>query len=103
MTALMARLNQFIEQEEDDARAQESFSLSQEDRPSKKDKKLSRREDADRNKASSSSAVAPIPTLGGNKKSKLVAASYKAVNTIFRELIFKLLNKIKSQAFFKWP
>ena len=40
MKALMARVNQFIEQEEDEARARESFGLWKEDRPSKKDKKL---------------------------------------------------------------
>ena len=98
----MARVNQFIEQEEDEARARESFGLWQEDGPSKKDKKLSRREKVDRNKASSSSAVAPVPTSGSSKKSKLAAASYKAVNTIFREPIYKFLSKIKSQPFFKW-
>ena len=94
--ALMARVNQFIEQEEDEARARESFGLWQENRPSKKDNKLFRREEMDQNKASSSSAVAPIPISEGNKKSKPVAASYKAVNTIFRELIYKLFSKIKS-------
>lgn len=103
MKALMAWVNQFIKQEEDEARARESFGLWQEDRPSKKDKKLSQREEVDRNKASSSSVVASIPTLGGSKKSKPAAASYKAVNTIFREPIYKLLSKIKSQPFFKWP
>ena len=50
--ALMARVNQFIEQEEDEARARESFDLWQEDRPSKKDKKSSRREQVDQSKTS---------------------------------------------------
>ena len=103
MKALMARVNQFIEQEEDEAQARESFGLWPEDNPSKKDKKLSRRETADRNKTQSSSAVAPVPALRDGKKSKPVVASYKAVNTIFREPIYKILSKIKLQPFFKWP
>ena len=64
MKALMARVNRFIEQEEEEARAQESFGLCQEDKPSKKDKRSSRREEADQNKALSSSAVASVPTSG---------------------------------------
>ena len=101
--ALMAWVNQFIEQEEDKARAREGFGLWQEARPSKKDKKSSRREEVNRNKASSSSVVASGPTSGGSKKSKPSAASYKAVNKIFKEPIYKLHGKIKSQPFFKWP
>ena len=45
MKALMARANQFIETEEDEARARESFGLYQEEKPSKKDKRSSRREE----------------------------------------------------------
>ena len=60
-------------------------------------------EEVDRNKASSSSAMVSVPTSGGGKKSKPVATSYKAMNTIFREPICKLLSEIKSQPFFKWP
>ena len=77
--------------------------LRQEDRPSKKDKKLFSREEVDRNKASSSLVVASAPTSWGSKKSKPAATFYKAVDTIFREPIYKLLGKIKSQPLFKWP
>ena len=41
--APMARVNQLIEQEEHEARARKSFDIWQEDRPSKRDKKSSRR------------------------------------------------------------
>ena len=36
---------------------------------------------------------------GGGRK----AVTYKAVNTVFKEPIYKLLSKIKTQPFFKWP
>ena len=51
MKALMAWANQFIETEEDDARAWENFGLSPEDKPSKKDKRSSRREESDQHRA----------------------------------------------------
>ena len=47
LKALMAQANQFIQTEEDEARAWENFGLSQEDKPSKKDKRTSRREEVD--------------------------------------------------------
>ena len=47
--------------------------------------------------------MASAPASRGNKKYKPAAASYKAVNTIFKEPIYKFLGKIKSQPFFKWP
>ena len=49
--ALMARVNQFIRAEEDDARGRENFGLHQEDWPSKKDKKSSKREESDQHRA----------------------------------------------------
>ena len=61
MKALIARANQFIETEEDEVRAQESFGLYQEEKPSKKDKRSSQREEVDRNRVSSTSAMASVP------------------------------------------
>ena len=103
MKALMARANQFIRAEEDEARGWENFGLYQEDRPSKKDKKSSMREESDRHRALSTSAAASEPTSGCGKKFKREATAYKALNTIFKEPIYKLLSKIKMQPFFRWP
>lgn len=57
----------------------------------------------DRNRVSLTSAVASVSTSGGGRKSKPDTTSYKVVNTIFTEPIYKLLSKVKSQPFFKWP
>ncbi|XXG47636.1 hypothetical protein AAC387_Pa02g2249 [Persea americana] len=127
MKPLMARANQFIRAEKEEARGRENFGLHQGDRPSKKDKKSSRREESDRHKAPSSdrhraptsdrhrapssnrykapstSAAALVPTSGGGRKSRREATVYKAVNIVFKEPIYKLLSKIKMQPFFKWP
>ncbi|XXG53244.1 hypothetical protein AAC387_Pa03g1365 [Persea americana] len=103
MKALMAQANQFIKTEEDEARARENFSLCHEERPSKKEKRSSRRVELDRHRASLTSLAASVPTSGSGKKFKPEATTYKAVNTILKEPIYKLLNKIKSQPFFKWP
>ena len=119
MKALITRANRFIRAEEDEARGPENFGLSQEDRPSKKDKRPSRREDrrrapspdlhrasspdrhtsSDRHRVLSTSAAAS----GGGRKFRREAATYKAVNMVFKEPSYKLLSKIKTQPFFKWP
>ncbi|XXG80119.1 hypothetical protein AAC387_Pa09g1057 [Persea americana] len=117
MKALMARANQFVRAEKDEARGRENFGLHQVDRPFK-DKKSSRREESDRHRALSSdrhrapssdlhrtpstSAAASVPTSRGIRKSRREATVYKAVNTVFKEPIYKLLSKIKKQSFFKW-
>ena len=90
--ALMAQTNQFIRAEEDEARGRENFGLYQEDGLSKKDKKSSRREELDRNRAPSTSAAASVPTSGGGKKFKREVTAYEAVNTIFKEPTYKLLS-----------
>ena len=87
MKALMARANQFIKIEEDEARARENFSLSLEDKPSKKDKRSSRREELGRHRTPSTLAAASVPTSGGGKKFKPETTSYKAVNMFFEEPI----------------
>lgn len=102
---MMTRVNQFVEQEEDEARANENFNCKPEGRASDRDTKSFRRNEPDRNRASTSSAVALASSLGRgqNHKSKQVyaAPSYKAIKTIFKEPIYKLFNKIKTQPFFK--
>ncbi|XXG67552.1 hypothetical protein AAC387_Pa06g0874 [Persea americana] len=121
MKELMARANRFIRAEEDKVQGRENFVLSQKDRPSKGDKRSSRREDrrrdssldrhrassldrrraqsSDRHRAPFTSAAA----LGSGGKSRCEAATFKVMNTVFKESIYKLLSKIKTQPFFKWP
>ena len=113
MKELMARANRFIRAEEDEVRGRENFGLSQKDRSSKEDKRSSRREDrrkdpspdrhralsTDRRRAPSTSATAS----GSGRKFRREAATHRAVNTVFKKPIYKLINKIKTQPFFKWP
>ena len=117
MKELMAWATRFIRAKKDEARGRENFGLSQEDRPSKKDKGSSKREDRrrapslDRHRAStpdwhrapSSDRHRAPSASGGGRKFRSEAATYKAVNAVFKEPIYKLLSKIKTQPFFKWP
>lgn len=105
MKALMTRVNQFVEQEEDETRAQENFGLKLGDgyfgdRLPRKDKKLFRKEETSRQKASASPVMVSSPTSKGRKKYKPPSDSYRAVNTIFKEPIYKILTKIRTQPFF---
>ncbi|XXG82602.1 hypothetical protein AAC387_Pa10g0513 [Persea americana] len=106
MKELMTRANRFIRAEEDEVRGWENFGLTQKDRSSKGDNKSSRREDrcrdpspdqsrarsSDRRQATSTSAAAS----GSSRRTRHEAATFKVVNTIFKEPIYKLLNKIKA-------
>ncbi|KAJ8648926.1 hypothetical protein MRB53_001949 [Persea americana] len=115
MKELMTRANRFIREEEDEVRGQENFDLSQKDRPSKgdRDNRSSRREDRrrdlspDRHRARSSdrrrNPSTSVAASGSSRRTGNDAATFKAVNTIFKEPIYKLLHKIKAQPFFKWP
>ena len=105
MKELMTRANRFILSEKDEVRGRKNFGLTKKDQPSKADGRSSRREDRcrepspNRRRAPSTSATAS----GSGRRSGHEAASFKAVNTIFKEPIYRLLNKIKAQPFFKWP
>lgn len=108
MKALMTRVTQFIEQEEDNTRARENFRLKREgtrsrDGPPLVDKKLFPRKEKSHDKVPSGSVMTSAPTSGGKKKNKPSAYSYKAINTVFKEPIYRLLGKIRTQLFFKWP
>lgn len=103
MKALMARVNQLVEQEEDEVRAQENFGMKHGDKPSAKDQKPFHRKETDQSKAHSRSMMISTPASGNKKKSQQSANSYRAVSTFFKEPIYKLLNKIKMEPFFKWP
>ena len=54
---------------------------------------------SDRPRAPSTSVAAS----GSCRKSRREATVYRAVNTAFKEPIHKLLSKINTQPFFKWP
>ncbi|XXG77285.1 hypothetical protein AAC387_Pa08g1465 [Persea americana] len=115
MKELMTRANRFIRAEEDEVRGRDNFGLSQKDRPSKgdRDNRSSRREDCrrdqspDRHRARSldrrRNSSTSVATSGSSKRTGNDAATFKVVNTIFKEPIYKLLPKIKVQPFFKWP
>ena len=107
--------------EEDEVWGRENFGLNQKDLPSKGDKRSSKREDRRRDpspdqRRASSSDRCRAPSLerhwapstsaaasGSGKRSRREAATFKAVNTVFKEPVYKLLSKIKTQPFFKWP
>ena len=105
MKELMTRANRFIREEEDKVRGRENFSLTQKAAP-KGDSRSSRREDRrrdpypDRRRASSPERRRPPSTSaaasGSDRKLRHEAATFKAVNTIFREPIYRLLGKIKA-------
>ncbi|XXG81436.1 hypothetical protein AAC387_Pa09g2071 [Persea americana] len=113
MKELMTRANRFILAEEDEARGRENFGLTKKSQPAKGDNRPSRREDRrrdpspDRRKARSSEQrrTPSASTSGsrGSRRSGHEPTSHVAVNTIFKEPIYRLLNKIKAQPFFKWP
>ncbi|XXG47107.1 hypothetical protein AAC387_Pa02g1806 [Persea americana] len=112
MKELMTRANRFILAEEDEARGRENFGLTKKSQPSKGDNRPSRREDRRRDpspdwcKARSSEQCRPSASASGSRSSRRSGhepTSYVAVNTIFKEPIYRLLNKIKAQPFFKWP
>ncbi|XXG78142.1 hypothetical protein AAC387_Pa08g2147 [Persea americana] len=113
MQELMTRANRFILAEEDEARGRENFGLTKKSQPAKADSRPSRREDRrrdpspDRRKArSSEQRRTPSASASGSRNdrgSSHEPTSYVAVNTIFKEPIYRLLNKIKAQPFFKWP
>ncbi|XXG54906.1 hypothetical protein AAC387_Pa03g2674 [Persea americana] len=113
MRELMTRANRFILAEEDEARGRENFGLTKKSHPTKGDSRYSRREDRrrdpspDRRKARSSeqrrTSSASASGSGSGRRSGHEPTSYVAVNTIFKEPIYRLLNKIKAQPFFKWP
>ena len=115
MKELMTRANQFIRAEEDEVQGRENFGLSQKDRPSKgdRDNRSSRREERsrdpspDRHRARSSdrrrNPSTSVAASGSSRRTGDDAATFKAVNTIFKEPIYKRLYKIKAQPFFKWP
>ncbi|XXG88794.1 hypothetical protein AAC387_Pa12g0960 [Persea americana] len=113
MKELMTRANQFILAEEDEARGRENFGLTKKSQPAKGDSRSSRREDRrrdpapDRHKArSSEQRRTPSASAAGSRNGRRSGhepTSHVAVNTIFKEPIYRLLNKIKAQPFFKWP
>ena len=113
MKELMTRANRFILAEEDEVRGRENFGLTQKSQPAKGDCRSSRREDRrrdpspDRRKARSSEQRRTPSTSaaasGNGRRSGHEVASHVAINTIFKEPIYRLLNKIKAQPFFKWP
>ena len=114
MKELMTRANWFIRVEEDEVHGWENFGLSQKDRPSKGDRdnrssrKENRRKDPspDRHRARSSdrrrNPSTSVAASGSSRRTGNDAATFKAVNTIFKEPIYKLLHKIKAQPFFMW-
>ncbi|XXG90595.1 hypothetical protein AAC387_Pa12g2323 [Persea americana] len=109
----MTQANRFILAEEDEVRGRENFGLTKKNQPAKGDSKSSRREDRrrdpspDRRKGRSSEQRRTPSTSaaasGNGRRSGHEVASHVAVNTIFKEPIYRLLNKIKAQPFFKWP
>ncbi|XXG54223.1 hypothetical protein AAC387_Pa03g2164 [Persea americana] len=113
MKELMTRANRFILAEEDEIRGRENFGLTKKSQPAKADSRSSRREDRrrdpspDRRKAQSSehrrAPSASAAASGSGRRSGHEPTSHVAVNTIFKEPIYRLLNKIKAQPFFKWP
>ncbi|XXG59194.1 hypothetical protein AAC387_Pa04g1317 [Persea americana] len=113
MKELMTRANRFILAKEDEVRGRENFGLTKKSQPARGDSRFSRREDRrrdpspDRRKARSSEQRRTPSTLaagsGNNRRPGHEPASHVAVNTIFKEPIYRLLNKIKAQPFFKRP
>lgn len=108
MKALMTRVNQFVEQEEDETRARENFGLKLqdgrfEDRPPQKDRKPFRKEERGRQTTPASPTAAPRSTSEGRMKNRPPSDAYRAVNTIFKEPIYRILTKIKTQPFFSRP
>ncbi|KAJ8649485.1 hypothetical protein MRB53_002508 [Persea americana] len=112
MKELMTREDRFIRAEKDEVRGRENFGFTQKAAP-KGESRSFRRGDRhkdpspDRRRASSPDRRRPPSTsaaaLGSGRKSRHEATNFKAVNTIFKEPIYRLLGKIKTQPFFKWP
>ena len=116
IAALMAIANRYIAQEDDQARARENHGTAQKDRgerPSKKDGGPSRRDEPrrderrrgelDRRWAPTSSARSQVFASERSKRPRLSEDAYRAVNTVFKMPIHRIMYKIQGRPYFRWP
>ena len=118
MTALMAQVNRYVEQEEDDLRAKESFGLpvpkskeqfrpaeglSRQDRrhsgkpPRGNERRHSRNNAPDEYRPRFTPATASAPSSSAPRRYQDV------VCTIFNEPLRKIFDDIKEKPYFRWP
>ena len=102
MSELQARIDEFIQVEEDLRAAWEGRFVHATPKKSKQSRISSPEHKKDKSRSAAPAATKKTEGLGVRQKTP-PQRFFEAVNTIFKEPIYKMLEKIKDKAFFELP